>query len=467
MNRWTRFLLAGIPVVILGGLLLIFFLNRPGLQPQAVGGEVATGLVQPGAESPDIVEDRRPFSTPEPTMLAYPGPATPTPNPERPVCKFNGHAPSPPTASLLDKFIFSEPQVVLTNTGQINVAGWLPDNQRVLIARMINPEVSNEYAIETFNVRTGGSVGYGTSRRVSGSSPLWLPKAQKVAYRKDAEDIQDELVRVQVQISSGDSEPAEVVADYVGWNFSLTSDQEVAYYDLTRPGRLQLWDETTKRSKTSNMDLTPWLAQDILETYPRGPYSVWEPNGPQVFFNVPFLEGAFLLGHRANGTVCEVSIPGTNSEAPSSVWQAIWSPNGRYLALSIVVQGPGRGRIFYRGLFILDTISGEWDQLDLGIWAINDMAWGPNSRYLSILADLENDGEVRQHLYLVDTFTNETRLMLQEQLVGQGSSNGTLQMDWSKNGKTIAWSCPLVEEGTIRADRLCLIDITIDPKQGE
>ena len=215
------------------------------------------------------------------------------------------------------------------------------------------------------------------------------------------------------------------------------------------------------------MDLSPWLTPEFLATYPRGPLSVWQPNGSQVFFTIPRLYGLFLLGHRANGTVCEVPIPGSSSETLLYVMKAVWSPNGRYLAMTLGEEGTGWGAVTYRNLLILDTVSGEWNQPELDIWLVTDMTWGPNSRHLSVLADLENDGEVRQYLYLIDTFTNKARLMLQEQLIGQGSSTETLQMDWSKNGKTVAWSCPLVEGGAVRADRLCLISVEIDPKQGE
>ena len=469
MKNWIRILLASVPIVILGGLLLLFFLNRPGLQPQAGGGEVEIGLAQPEAASLSTVEDRHPSPTPEPTPLAYPAPATPTPIPGRPVCEFNGHAPSPPTASLLDKFVFSEPQVVLTNTGSINVAGWLPDSQRILLTRSIVSDVAGDESIETFNIRTGESVTYGVSDGVSYIPPVWLPQAQGVAYRKYWPYEPGPVVEARIFISSDESEPAEIIAEGAGSALSLASDQELAYFDLARPDRLQLWDTKTKRSQSTKMDLSPWLTPEFLATYPRGPISVWQPNGPQVFFTIPRLYGIFLLGHRANGTVCEVSIPGSSSETRLYVMEALWSPNGRYLAMTLGEEGTGWGAVTYRNLLILDTVSGEWNRPELDIWLIWDLAWNSGSRYLLVIGDQDIEGTVRQRLHLIDTFTNQARLILPDYLFGIGGSEN-LQMDWSKNGKEIAWVCPFVPEGreAMSKDHLCLINVEISPKrQGE
>lgn len=463
MKNPQRWLLAVAPVAVVAGLLIFLLVNRSGvfspIETSGVEGESRQPFLVAVEQKPTVIIESKPIAIP---VSVLPTPAVS----DRPVCQFHGHAPDPPTASLLDKFVFSEPRVVLTNTGSINVAGWLPDSQRILLARMPNPKVSNEYAIETFNVRTGERVGYGTSTEVSGISPVWLPRDRGVAYLKDADSAPNDLLQLQVHISSGDTEPAKIVAERVGWNLSLTSDQEVAYYDLTRPGRLQLWDQTTKRSKASNMDLSPWLAQDFLESYPLGPLSTWQPNSPQVFFRIPFLNGIFLLGYRSNGTVCEVPIPGTSSEVPFYIIEAVWSPNGRYLAMIIGQEGARWGAVTYRNLMILDTVSGDWNQPVSDIWLVWDLAWDSNSRHLLVLGDQDIEGTVRQRLHLVDTFTNKARLMLPDQLFGRGSDTGSSQMNWAKNGKEIALVCPFVPEGedAMIENRLCLINVDIDPK---
>ena len=466
VKNWIRMLLGVTIIVIIGGLLL--FLNQPTGQHQT--NEPGNGSTQAASQSPLVVADQGSVSTPEPTFTPQPNPsaypAPPTPIPNRPVCEFHGQPPDSPTESILAQFVFSEPQVGLTNTGSINVAGWLPDSQRVLISRSIVSDVPGDESIETFNIQTGERVSYGISDGVSYIPPVWLPQIQAVAYRKYWPYEPGPVVKARIFVSSGESEPAEIIAEGAGSALALASDHELAYFDLARPDRLQLWDTKTKLSKSTEMDFSPWLTPEFLATYPRGPNSVWQPNGPQVFFEIPRLYGVFLLGDRTDGTVCEVPIHGRYVETSVYVMEAVWSPNGRYLAIIIGEEGVRWGRVTYHNLLILDTVSGEWNQPELGIWLIWDLAWDSSSRHLLVLSDQDTNEAVRQRLYLIDTFNDKARQILPDHLFGFGGS-ADLQMDWSKNGKTVALSCPLVEEGIISVDRLCLINVEIDPKSSE
>ncbi|RMF40878.1 MAG: hypothetical protein D6755_13065 [Anaerolineae bacterium] len=70
-----------------------------------------------------------------------------------PLCAFAGQPATAEPGPTLDTFQFSEPRVVLTHTSAIGIAGWLPDDQRLLITKDIPG--TNRQAVETVNTQTG------------------------------------------------------------------------------------------------------------------------------------------------------------------------------------------------------------------------------------------------------------------------------------------------------------------------
>ncbi len=81
--------------------------------------------------------------------------------------------------STLNEYIFAAPQVVLTYTAPIGIAGWLPNNAEVLLT-LRQPGSINE-TIETFSIITKQRRLYGTRPSVN-IPPIWLNTPNRVAY---------------------------------------------------------------------------------------------------------------------------------------------------------------------------------------------------------------------------------------------------------------------------------------------
>lgn len=172
-------------LLILGALAIMLTLTFGGLQAD---------------EKPASQDFQSPIETPTP-----PGtPATPTVAPTPvPCCSFAARSAAAELATPLEAYRFSEPRVVLTHTSATGIAGWLPDNQRLLITRLM-PEQSREY-VEIFNVQTGELQRYG-ERHSFDAKAVWLTTTQAVAFVDVSSDRQ-----VVLRISRGESGPMEEV----------------------------------------------------------------------------------------------------------------------------------------------------------------------------------------------------------------------------------------------------------------
>jgi hypothetical protein len=96
-----------------------------------------------------------------------------------PFCTFPGGEPPEKGGPDLDKYEFSEPRVVLTSTVGIEIADWLPDNNRLLVTR-IDPQTQQE-RIETLDTRSG-ELHLHAQRGSHYGKPVWLSAIQGVAY---------------------------------------------------------------------------------------------------------------------------------------------------------------------------------------------------------------------------------------------------------------------------------------------
>jgi len=412
--------------------------------------------------APAAPSQQSPLATPtasrhEPTQA----PARPTATPTEAarlisLCTFSG-GPAPEVSGLsLDDYTFSEPKVVLTNTSGIDIAGWLPDGERLLITSR-DPEVFREQ-IEILDIRSGDLKVYG-ERVGSSGKPVWLPAAKAVAYIT-ATDQQREL-----RVSQGDPKRIELVGqDVNGLSLAVSPDgQRLIYFAAPTGGQPLLWDSTGRTTQAMPFDLNRWKSFE-RPANKRNFQSVWSPDGSQIaFYTYPAL---FLVDGRTNQG-CEVNL-GIKSEeqGPTWVFEAKWSPDGHYLAMiTTATSYPGQ-LLSFTELAILDIFTGRQLRPKLAMSHVWDIIWAPDSKHIMALGQVETiQGYPIQRLFLVDVLSGDSLPVLPEHILGGGSSNPGMQLAWSPDGRTIAIKCPLLlpESLDMMEDRLCLIVVDTRP----
>ncbi|NJN68683.1 MAG: hypothetical protein HC884_19245 [Chloroflexaceae bacterium] len=118
-----------------------------------------------------------PTVTPAATDIPWPTPSPP--DTALSLCTFTDPA-SPASSATPVPYRFSEPTVILTNTGgTITIASWLPDNQRLLLTRSIAG--SARETIETVDMRTG-LVQRRAERHALPGKPVWVEPQQAIAF---------------------------------------------------------------------------------------------------------------------------------------------------------------------------------------------------------------------------------------------------------------------------------------------
>jgi len=339
---------------------------------------------------------------------------------------------------------------VLTHTAAIEIAGWLPDGESLLIARGIAG--TPRQTIETFNVRTGEMRRY-AERHSSSSKPVWLAAQQAVAF-VDA-TVTEGRAWWSLRLSHGEKQPVatlhtrlafpDLAADPTGQQVSvLASDQG------TRP---VIVDVARQTSRTLDAQL-PEAASTFEQAY----HLAWSPRGKWL---VCYSQVGFYLIEVATGQVCEADLGG-QQYAPGKRWalDAQWSPDERYLAMLTTT-----GRLLpakFSDLTILDTSTGELRSVrpeadsTPGLHYVTDMAWSPDSQTIAIRSAVaEKEGILHEGLYLVEAKTGQTRRMLSQTMFIGGGYAG-LSLAWSSDGSQLAVNWPTQTEG-----RLYLIAVTI------
>ena len=459
MKRTMRMLRNGLGLLLLLALAAsaawLIFQSRP-RPPQAAGSPLPT---------PTAVRSPTPSRSPSPTARQPGPPASPTPVATQvgqrvPFCAFPGGEPPERGGPGLDKYDFSEPRVVLTSTGSIAIAEWLPDNNRLLVTNSY-PYTYHE-RIETVDIRTGEIQLY-AERDHHANKPVWLSAIRGVAYYGIIDN-----VRLALSVSRGQPSDTETLAVVEGYASGLGAELPVEpggrylMYLVDRVGgRPQVWDSVGRATQAAAFAVAEWrdfpYPEYIQRARPR-----WSPNGAQLAVAVyPFL----FLVEPGPQRVCEVSL-GSVAGVPRSTVNSSWSPNGRYLAMITTATLPGE-LVRSTSLGVLDVLTGEQRQIVLpsNLGNIADISWGPNSRHLLALIQAARQQERSDHkLFLVDAVTGDVRAMLPKRAFGGGSNWGE-QMTWSPNGQTIALKCPVrfEPEREIKEDRVCLIAAKSQP----
>ncbi len=443
MKRWLSITAGLLGLLALGALGVTLTLtlggspNGPQPAPQAPQSPIQTPTQPPG---PPPAPTSTPTPIPRCAVAARPAPAEP--------------------AAPLETYRFSEPQVVLTHTSAIGIAGWLPDGQHLLITRLI-PDQPREY-IEVFNPQTGELRRYGERHSLPGK-PVWLAAHQAVAFADVAPDQQ--LV---LRISRGET-AIETPVSGLGSSFLAASPdgQQVVFFTQTAPNRPEVFDvaQARRQSYPLTLPLTPWQDLSALgQQYGPEPYrTVWSPSGNQIAF---YNDTGFYLVDLPSGQICEVDLGFEESEARYGkrwAFYAQWSPNGRYLAMLTTI---GETPVGFTDLTLLDISTGElrsthpeW-YIEPGHYYVTDLAWASNSRDIVVLvtAKVDEMGASFDQLYLTGIATSEFRPLLPSWYFG-GPWGGSLA--WSQDDLQLGVLCPkpLQTDPPTAEDRLCVIAV--------
>ncbi|PKO20358.1 MAG: hypothetical protein CVU38_20545 [Chloroflexi bacterium HGW-Chloroflexi-1] len=423
--------------------------------PETAGGAPAPLSAAPSQQSPLPT----PTQPPGAPLAPSPTPIEPSPVPTAvarrvPFCTFPGGPPPDKGGPSLDKYVFGEPQTILTDTVAIDIVDWLPDNRRLLIIR--------GGRIETLDTRTGAVQVYSTE--VSGDRPIWLPQSQAVAYVKAPIGVTEPSLWV----SQGGAAAVRPVIESFSLD-TLTVDSSGYLIYFTPPGQQPLPVPEVARGFFQVQSIPVSQAELLYPKYPIDTgykqylMAARRPGGAQIaFYSDPYL----YLYDVAQSRVCEVDLGVFGpEELPVFPYAVKWSPNGRFLAMLTTARFPG-DLLSFAKLVILDATSGALIESESPLAYLSmDVAWGPDNQSLMMLGyDQIVDGRPIQKLRLVEAFSGKVRPALSERVFGGGAREGR-QMAWSGNGHDIAVKCPIwaKDKPQVVQDQLCLISASMHP----
>jgi Tol biopolymer transport system component len=360
----------------------------------------------------------------------------------------------------LDKYEFSEPRVVLTNTASIAIADWLPDNSRLLITRS-SPQ-SNRERIETLDIRDGKIQPYAERDQHSGK-PVWLSAIQGVAY--SAAPPNGRGGQFALFVSRVQPPETETVVTSEGSGTALgvslavePGGRRLLYLADRTGGRLQSWDTVARTNQATAFDISEW-GPPLTPGEQYIAHPSWSPNGTRIAI---FAYSTLFLVEPGPNRVCEVPVQGWVLGLYSQ-----WSPNSRYLAIITSDEQPDP-LVHSTALLVLDVLTGEQRKLTVqaGQASITDISWGPDSRHLVAfvrIPGIRREDRPTEKLLLMDVVTGDMRQMSPERTFGGGRDGE--RMAWSPNGQHLALKCPIILnlEPILAEDRVCLISTEIRP----
>lgn len=191
------------------------------VRPQSGGNLLASTQAYPAPEkvgltaTPGQKQAVQPYPAPSQVLTPEPTKAT-----KPPACKFPDPASAPKQIlQPIDRYQFSEPEIVLTSKTAIGIASWLPDGKRLLITRSVG---NGRETIETLDIRTGETLVY-AEREGAAGKPVWIDDLNAVAFATSVKD------RQELWISYGKTNERDIIAaDVTGW--SLTNDRDRVVY---------------------------------------------------------------------------------------------------------------------------------------------------------------------------------------------------------------------------------------------
>jgi hypothetical protein len=388
--------------------------------------------------------------------------------------------------SVTENYTFSEPRVVLAGSNKyFEIREWLPDSNRALIVERVVINGYEQYqSIQLFNPRTIKVQVYAQRDRLSEKPPLWVEGLQSVIYpeRQIVSWFPDEngneyvpstlIERQLLWLSNGNPDRTQKLRDVEFHPFIAPHEEIVLSLAVKSDGSrvvslkgdgmqlLQIYQQEVKQGSLEMEQQVPFnapLSNDSDEPGLLNEFTTmtWQPSTSNVFFYnyISATDPAFILD-MDTGQACGLEFGGW-------VYEARWSPNGRYLAV-IKSVGPGVPLWQVYDMSVLDTATGKLYPLEVTKLnppvgtpcctdVIGDFAWSPDNHHLAVIGSAVSFGTSppppRTFLYLVDFLSGKVDSLFSST---QFNSNffGT-SLAWSPDGSKILALCP----------ELCLINV--------
>ena len=420
-----------------------------------------------------------------PTPTIVPTAFVPTPTipvaQEPPPCTF----PLPQTTteeSSPQNYTFSEPKVMITDeNAAFSIIQWLPDSQRALIVRDVIKKGVEQYdSIELFNPRTVKLQVY--AKPEYSLLPSWVPGLGGILYlegrvksystysgKANGIPIPSTVVSEQMlSISNGDPDKVQTI-EYEQYNppavpiesLAVKPDgSQIVYLKLHGDPPFELYGRDVLQGSLGAEQLIPvdtskwtYKPQWAYTQLSINSYSmVWRPNSTQIFLTAyndyagPVY--SFLLD-LDNGKICQIDFGNVPSEDSKHAREAIWSPNGRYLA---IVRDWGYFlHVYFSDLVVLDTVTGKQYILAFspdgkGGHYVTDIAWAPDNYHLVAIGQVSSIGhcwpncmEDVDRLYSVDFISGKADLLFPSFQFSSGWGTG---LAWSPDGSKVLALCP-------------------------
>ncbi|MCB0047137.1 MAG: hypothetical protein KDD92_17060 [Caldilineaceae bacterium] len=384
-----------------------------------------------------------PFS-PLPTPTATPEGGVVLPSePVVPQCVFSpppGGIPDEPVIPL-DAYSFSEPQVVMTSAKTTEIEQWLPDNETVMV---IHRTDEGDSPVALLNIDTGETIQPTGSDGDSAWVAKWLSKDGTTFWLKIGASQDGGGIWLHSLAPPGARRLSETGGVKSSIPFDVSPDgKEVLFMSLSGGTQPLIWNQETQELRALPVDLAQWRhTQDdpyygyLAQTGDFRPFSVyWHPDGDKIFFHDSV---RLFLYDLTTDSGCEINLSALSDQYPY-VWEAQWSPDGRYLLLQTedfppyvtIHNTPGP-------MLLLDTYTGEAIQhvLDNRIFSFT---WMPDSQTAVFIGDNEqqiqlpgNDVVYGVSLYLLNVHSGEYQQILPDYFAGSIDRMMALSPDGSR-----------------------------------
>lgn len=399
----------------------------------------------PSDEQPTTFQSPIEKVVPMPTATSAPvqfsSPIKPTEPYVPPLCTFDTKdaIEKPISESLLDSYVFSEPRPVLDYEVSLDILGWLPGDQRLLVAR----SSSDSHTIDTINIQSLQIKTYAQGLLRGAEDAIWLEQGQEIAFPDYDNDGQYIL-----QIARGNGNIRQGTTDLASFHLAKgPNGQRITFISKSDKAKPKFLNSAT--GKAEGIPFKEFKLPETKDpTHPFKTYKMtWHPDKKQLAY---YSDQAFYIADTQTGNICELEL-GNYSGFKQWALSAHWSPDGQYLA---IFNTAGELPVSFIDLNVIDMATGEQKILEIeGSGNKYAMAWAPNSRDMLVMTQ-NPVNDYGHNVYLVDVTTNNVRQILQD---SPFLFSGNSDVAWSSNGKMIAISCFGPDLSDPRY--LCLIDV--------
>ena len=363
----------------------------------------------------------------------------------------------PPLAA----YHFTEPQVVQTE-GLPRVSEWLPDNRQLLLTQKVsNPPRS---ALDLFAVDTGTFTRFGTISAAF-DRPHWLAAQQAIAvavpiFRGE------QITGAALQLVAANGSVRELAPALENPFVVPTPDRRgMTILTLQQPGQPLVLAADGNAAPVA----LPSIARTAAEAAPHAantpywldpwltPRFVWRPDGSRL---LAYTQDTILLLNPATQERCTLDL-GSSDRRQRWALEAVWSPDGRYLALNTALDRE-RGDIYSTDIMIIDTIDGSSTMLEAPFSSSYGFAWLPNGRQFITIGKTYalSAGKRRTHLFLADFHTRQLVAVLPAFFTGTSEYHGgDGLLSLSADGQLLAFQC--LKPTNLTEGAICITRITL------